>query len=135
MRCRSGPRATRVSPQELKMAKMLVEAMSDNDVDLSQFSDTYTDKLRAMIEARTSGGGDVVASSPSDMSDRVINLMDALAQSLKHAKAERPVSVARRLRSKRLRSSVMLTKAFVAAVLTLCTAAPAADRIKLVFSI
>jgi non-homologous end joining protein Ku len=32
-----------------------------------------------------------VASGPRDMSNRVINLMDALKKSLKHAKAEKPV--------------------------------------------
>src|SRR5687767_7236914 len=32
----------------------------------------------------------LVASSPADMNDRVINLMDALEKSLEHAKAEKP---------------------------------------------
>ena len=39
-----------------------------------------------MIEAKASGKQKLVASSPADMSDRVINLMDALEKSLHHAR-------------------------------------------------
>ena len=86
----AAPKSSDVTAQQLKMAKMLVAAMSDDAPDLAQYRDTYTDKLREMIEAKAHGRGNVVASAPADMNDRVINLMDALEKSLKHARAEKP---------------------------------------------
>jgi non-homologous end joining protein Ku len=87
---RAAPRVA-VSPAELKMAKLLTEAMSAGEVDLSEYRDTYTDEVRALIEAKAKGKQTLVASSPADMKDRVINLMDALAKSLKHvAKKDAP---------------------------------------------
>jgi DNA end-binding protein Ku len=80
-----------VSAAELKMAKLLTEAMSVNEADLSEYRDTYTDEVRALIVAKAKGKQTFTAASPPDMSDRVINLMDALEKSLQHAKAEKLV--------------------------------------------
>jgi DNA end-binding protein Ku len=85
----AAPAGADVTAQELKMARMLVEAMADDAADLNSFRDTYTEKLRSTIEAKAHGRK-LVAAGPADMSDRVINLMDALEKSLKYAKSEKP---------------------------------------------
>ena len=59
--------------------------MSIEKPDLSQYRDGYADRLRAVIEAKVAGQK-IVESGPADMSDRVINLMEALERSLKQAK-------------------------------------------------
>ena len=86
-----------VSPDELKLAKTLTDAMKVSDFDLSQYKDHYTDKLTQLIQAKVEGKEIVAA--PAEEAPQVINLMDALKKSLEQAKkaagpAERPARIA-----------------------------------------
>jgi non-homologous end joining protein Ku len=51
---RAAPRAS-ISAQELKMAKMLTQAMSVDEVDLNEYRDAYADEVRALIKAKVAG--------------------------------------------------------------------------------
>ncbi len=74
---------------ELKMAKLLTEAMTIEDPELGQYRDGYADRLLEVIEAKVKGQ-QTVESRHEPAGDRVINLMDALEQSLKRARTEKP---------------------------------------------
>jgi DNA end-binding protein Ku len=73
-----------VLPAEMGIAKSLIEAMSPEEFDFSQYRNTYTDKLTALIEAKMAGK-EVVA-APQEESPQVVNLMEALQKSLTAAK-------------------------------------------------
>lgn len=57
--------------------------------DLSQYRDGYADRLAKVIEKKVAGQK-IVKSAYEPAGERVINLMDALARSLKNAKSEKP---------------------------------------------
>ena len=69
---------------ELKLAKMLIESAASDSLDLSKYQDTYTDKLKELIEAKVEGHE--MVSSPVDEAPVSINLMDALRRSVAQAK-------------------------------------------------
>jgi DNA end-binding protein Ku len=69
-----------VKANELKLARTLIEGTSADEVDLSEYVDHYTEKLRELVEAKVAGR-DVVA-PPEDEDAPVVNLMDALRQSV-----------------------------------------------------
>jgi len=70
---------TEVAPEELKMAKTLVNA-STGDFALDKYPDLYTRKLQQLIEAKVAGKEIVAA--PASEGPQVINLMEALKQSV-----------------------------------------------------
>jgi DNA end-binding protein Ku len=75
-----------VPPAELKVAKSLIDTMTDDKFDFTKFRNTYTDKLTALIEAKMSGK-EIVA-PPQAETPQVVNLMDALQKSLAAAKKQ-----------------------------------------------
>jgi DNA end-binding protein Ku len=77
-----------VSPEELKLAKTLIDASGLEDFDLARYKDTYNEKLTALIHAKAEGR-EIVA-PPAAEGPKVINLMDALKQSLEEAKKKAP---------------------------------------------
>lgn len=77
-----------VSPEELKLAKTLIGASVLEEFDLGKYKDTYNEKLTALIHAKAEGR-EIVA-PPSVEGPKVINLMDALKQSLEEAKKKAP---------------------------------------------
>src|SRR5207244_344693 len=72
-----------VAPNELKLAKSLVTQMSE-ELDLTQYKDTYTEKLTKLIEAKVAGKQ--VVAPPETEPQSVSNLMEALERSLAQAK-------------------------------------------------
>jgi DNA end-binding protein Ku len=70
---------TEVAPEELQMAKTLVNA-STGDFALDKYPDLYTSKLQQLIEAKVAGKEIVAA--PASERPQVINLMEALKQSV-----------------------------------------------------
>jgi len=74
-----------VSPDELKLAKTLTDAMKMSDFDLANYKDDYTDKMTQLIQAKVEGK-QIVAPPVSEEEPQVINLMDALKKSLEQAK-------------------------------------------------
>jgi len=71
----SKPRA-----DELKLAKLLVQRSTPRKFDLAQYQDTYTDKLRELIEAKVEGHK--VVNPPEEEERPSIHLMDALRRSV-----------------------------------------------------
>jgi DNA end-binding protein Ku len=70
---------TDVAPEELAMAKTLIHA-STGDFSLDKYPDLYTRKLQQLIEAKVAGKEIVAA--PAAEGPQVINLMEALRQSV-----------------------------------------------------
>ena len=91
----------RISADELKLARTLIQQTSSDDADLDQYEDTYTQKFKEAIEAKIAGKEVVTAPEEEDVP--VVNLMDALRKSLKQgggrkSAAPRPTAAARRRR-------------------------------------
>ncbi|MGQ0636327.1 MAG: non-homologous end joining protein Ku [Planctomycetaceae bacterium] len=80
------------SKQELQLTGQLVEALTTDKFDLREYHDVYTEKLTQVIESKVEGK-EIVA-PPAGEEPHVINLMDAIKQSMKQikppAKAEKP---------------------------------------------
>jgi len=74
-----------VSPDELKLAKTLTDAMKVTDFDLADYKDDYTEKMTQLIQAKIEGK-QIVAPPAGEEQPQVINLMDALKKSLEQAK-------------------------------------------------
>lgn len=72
-----------LSKEELELTSRLVGAFLKEDFDLSVYKDDYTEKLTQLIEAKIEGK-EIVAPAPAD-EPQVINLMDALRQSVAEA--------------------------------------------------
>jgi DNA end-binding protein Ku len=75
------------SKQELKLTKQLLEALMEPNFDLANYKDTYVEKLSELIEAKVEGKE--LVSPQATREPQIINLMDALKESVKRAK---PVS-------------------------------------------
>ena len=77
---RDDVKAPEVSAQELKLAEMLVDASTPKKFDFAKYEDLYTERLTELINSKIEGK-EVVA-TPAEEEVPVINLMDALKQSL-----------------------------------------------------
>ncbi|MFD0405290.1 Ku protein [Kitasatospora sp. NPDC127116] len=77
-----------VRPQELKMARSLMDTLSE-DFDLAQLHDDYQQALQQVITARLEGVEVPHEEEPGEAPDNVIDLMEALRSSLKQAKGGR----------------------------------------------
>ncbi|MFD4531568.1 Ku protein [Kitasatospora sp. NPDC058397] len=77
-----------VRPQELKMARSLMDTLSE-DFDLAQLHDDYQQALQQVITARLEGVELPHEEDPGEAPDNVIDLMEALRSSLKRAKGGR----------------------------------------------
>ncbi|GAA1387153.1 hypothetical protein GCM10009639_11880 [Kitasatospora putterlickiae] len=78
-----------VRPQELKMARSLMETLSE-DFDLDQLHDDYQQALQQVIEARLQGVEVPHEEEEGAAPDNVIDLMEALRSSLRQAKDAHP---------------------------------------------
>ena len=78
--------------KEVELAEMLVNASTVDDFDLSSYHDEYENELTELIEAKAKGKK--IVDRRSSETPNVINLMDALRESLNQAKKsskKRPV--------------------------------------------
>ena len=93
---------SKVKPDEIKLAKQVIENF-EGELDLREYRDEYQEELQRIIDAKIAG--EEVVAPVEETPPKVVNLMDALRQSLdrvstgkkKSAKAdmEKPVKVAR----------------------------------------
>ncbi len=81
-----------VSPEEVKLVKTLMAASTAKRFDFAKYKDVYTEKLTQLIEAKVAG--QEIVAPPAEEHAHVINLMDALKQSLAKAQGEMPESEA-----------------------------------------
>jgi len=77
-----------IDPGEMKLAKMLVDASTAKKFDFSKYKDMYTDRLSQLIEAKVAGK-EIVA-PPVHEHAQIINLMDALRQSVEQTQKSAP---------------------------------------------
>jgi len=75
--------ASDVAPEELKLAQTLVGAASVAALDYGRYQDVYTAKLTQVIEAKVAG--QQLVAPPAPAAPAVINLLDALRQSVARA--------------------------------------------------
>jgi DNA end-binding protein Ku len=82
------PERTKLPEAEMKMAKMLIDAMSVDEFEPDKFTNKYHDEMLAMIEARAAGK-ELPKAKKAPARAKVVNLMDVLAQSLEESKKRR----------------------------------------------
>jgi DNA end-binding protein Ku len=76
------------SPKKLELAEKLIESATEDRFDYDEYEDAYERRIKELIEARIKGR-EVVA--PEDEEEpEVINLMDALRQSVAKVREGRP---------------------------------------------
>jgi DNA end-binding protein Ku len=77
---------------EVQLTTQLIDALTTSEFDLNEYKDVYTEKLTQLIETKVQGK-ELVAVAGGD-EPQVINLMDAITQSMKQIKvpgaAEKP---------------------------------------------
>jgi DNA end-binding protein Ku len=94
------PKAS-VTSQELELVKALIKASGTDKLVLGRYKDVYTEKLTTLIETKVAGQ-ELVSPPPLEPA-RVINLMDALRQSVQQLTEAPPAQVAEGAASKPLR--------------------------------
>jgi DNA end-binding protein Ku len=80
-------------PQELKMAKLLVETLA-GDYDPDEFEDDYATAVEALVAAKLEGGEVKAPAEPKKSSGEVVDLLAALQRSVDAAKSSRGETVA-----------------------------------------
>lgn len=75
----SPSKAAKPSPQELKVAEQLIDALA-GDFEPAKYRDDYREKLEEMVRAKAEG--EPIHVAPAPHRERIINLMDALKKSL-----------------------------------------------------
>jgi DNA end-binding protein Ku len=98
----------KIKPDEIKLAKQVIENF-EADLNLTEFRDEYQEELQRIIDAKIAG--EEVVATAEEAPPKVVNLMDALRQSLdrvstgkkKAAKAEieKPAKAAPKKRAAR----------------------------------
>ncbi len=82
------PASEKLPEAEMKMAKMLIDAMSVDAFEPEKFTNKYHDELLAMIDARVNGK-ELPEPKKAPARSKVVNLMDVLAKSLEESKKRR----------------------------------------------
>jgi DNA end-binding protein Ku len=81
-----------IAADELNLAKTLIRASRPKKFDLAKYQDVYTQKLTKLIEAKVAGQEIVAAPAPEHAT--VINLMEALKQSVAKVQQAEPEQAA-----------------------------------------
>ena len=92
---------SKVKPDEIKLAKQVIENF-EGELNLEEYRDEYQEELQRIIDAKIAG--EEVVATAEEAPPKVVNLMDALRQSLdrvstgkkKTAKVEKPAAKASR---------------------------------------
>jgi DNA end-binding protein Ku len=74
-----------ISKEEEQLARMLVEASTAKHFDFAKYEDQYTNEVQKLIEAKAAGR--VIQPAEAAEAPAIINLMDALRQSLGQTEA------------------------------------------------
>jgi DNA end-binding protein Ku len=83
---------SKVKPDEIKLAKQVI-ANFEGQLDLGEYKDAYQEELQRIIDAKIAG--EEVVASQEETPPKVVNLMDALRQSLDRVSSgkKKPVKV------------------------------------------
>lgn len=74
----------KIKPDEVKLARQVIGSF-ETEGDLTQYRDEYQDELRRIIDAKVAG--EEVVTGPEEAPPKVVNLMDALRESLERVSA------------------------------------------------
>jgi DNA end-binding protein Ku len=74
----------KIKPDEVKLARQVIGSF-ETEGDLTQYRDEYQDELRRIIDMKVEGKE--VVGSPEEAPPKVVNLMDALRESLERVSA------------------------------------------------
>jgi DNA end-binding protein Ku len=82
----------KVKPDEIKLAKQVISNF-EGELDLKEYRDAYQDELQRIIDAKIAG--EEVVATTEEAPPKVVNLMDALRQSLDRVSTakKKPVKV------------------------------------------
>ncbi|HET7617554.1 MAG TPA: Ku protein [Vicinamibacterales bacterium] len=80
---------SKVKPDEIKLAKQVIENF-EGELDLSEYRDAYQEELKRIIDAKVAG--EEVVATVEQAPPKVVNLMDALRQSLDRVSTEKKKS-------------------------------------------
>ena len=76
----------KVKPEEIKLAKAVIENF-DAELNLEDYKDAYQEELQRIIDAKIAG--EEVVATTEETPPKVVNLMDALRQSLDRVSTEK----------------------------------------------
>jgi DNA end-binding protein Ku len=77
---------SKVKPEEIKLAKAVIENF-DAELNLEDYKDSYQEELQRIIDAKIAG--EEVVATEEEAPPKVVNLMDALRQSLDRVSVEK----------------------------------------------
>lgn len=77
---------TKLEPEEISLAKMLVDKFSSKQLDLSDYSDSYAKELEKLIEAKSKGRS--IVSKPEPKQKVTPDLLEALKASMQVKKSK-----------------------------------------------
>jgi DNA end-binding protein Ku len=89
----------RYSTQELNLTQALIEATTEDHFDLAQYHDEYEERLHALVDAKVAGREITVPQTEQPRA--VVNLMDALRESLAQVKKPSAASAKKATRNPR----------------------------------
>ena len=83
---------TKIKPEEIKLAKQVIGNF-EGELDLREYRDEYQEELQRIIDAKIAG--EEVVATEEEAPPKVVNLMDALRQSLDRVSTQKkkPVKV------------------------------------------
>ncbi|MCA9151061.1 MAG: Ku protein [Planctomycetales bacterium] len=85
--------STDSTEKEVELTRQLIQALSADSMEMSEYRDVYTEKLTKLIESKVSG--QELVTSPVAAEPQVINLMDALKASVEQATRSQPAKAAK----------------------------------------
>jgi DNA end-binding protein Ku len=99
---------TEVSAEERTLAETLIDETMSGEFDFSAYTDQYTERLTALIDAKVSG--QEIVAPPEVETPRVVNLMDALRASVAQAQESRTPETSSTSRRKKASSKGVLAE-------------------------
>jgi len=88
---------TKLSDKEIELGASLIENMSDG-FNPEKYHDDYRERVQAMLEEKSKGGEITVAAPEAPQRAQIIDLMQALKQSIEKAKPKQKAAPAERKR-------------------------------------
>lgn len=99
---------TQVSAEERALAETLIDETMVDEFDFSSYTDQYTERLTALIDAKVNG--QEIVAPPEVETPRVVNLMDALRASVAQAQESRTPATSSTSRRKKVSSKGVLAE-------------------------
>jgi DNA end-binding protein Ku len=84
---------SKIKPDEVKLARQVISNF-ESEGDLTQYQDDYQNELRKLVDAKIAG--EEIVAPVEEAPPKVVNLMDALRQSLERVSAtkKQPAKIA-----------------------------------------